>query len=159
MQIQVGVCQLNVQRNVPGYYSPKLTEVIYMKTCIRALIVMAVLSLASLPALADNPPAATPMPSGPPTMAPCSQNPQGCDQRMQKLKEWCGQHQQECEKRKQEMEQKCKQDPQKCQAYMQEHKVQIEAYCKQHPNNKRCEKFEQKLQQSGTKPSGPPSSI
>lgn len=132
-----------------------------MKTCSRALIVMAILMLASLPALADNPPAATPAPSGPPTMAPCSQsqNPQECQQRMQKIKQWCDKHPQECEKRKQEMEQKCKQDPQKCKAYMQEHKAQIEAYCKQNPSNERCEKFEQKLQQSGDNPSGPPPSI
>lgn len=132
-----------------------------MKTWSRALLIMAVFSLASLPALADNLPAATPTSSGPPNMAPCSQsqNPQDCQQRMQEHKQWCEQHQQVCDERNQKREQWCKSNPQKCQAYMEKHKAQIEAYCKQNPSNERCQKLEQKLQQSGVNPSGPPSSI
>jgi len=128
-----------------------------MKTCSRAFLVMAILSLVSLPALADNQPAATPAPSGRPTSTWCSQNPQECQQRMQEHKQWCEQNPKECEKRKQEHKRWCKQNPQKCQAYMEKHKAQIETYCKQNPNNQRCEKFEQKLQQTGDNPNGPPS--
>jgi hypothetical protein len=90
-------------------------------------------------------------------MAPCSQNPQACQQQMQAHRQWCEQHQQECEQRKQKREQWCKQNPQKCQAYMEKRKARIEAYCEQKPNGERCQKFEQKSQQSGAKPNGPPS--
>ncbi|MGA9855633.1 MAG: hypothetical protein WBR29_10190 [Gammaproteobacteria bacterium] len=93
-----------------------------MKSTITTFIFLCALSSAAIPAMADAPAASPP-------------------QNVRQGSGWCAQNQQECQEKMAKFLQWCQDNPQKCAAKKEQHRAKIEAYCKQNPNNPRCEKF------------------
>ena len=131
-----------------------------MKTFLVALVCLFGIAMAGISAQADNPaPAATPTPAQGKEW--CVQHQQECRQHRQKAEQWCAKHQQECKEHMQKRAEWCKQNQEKCRDMMREHRAEIEAFCKQHPKNERCERLKQHMQNmNGSMPkAGPPPGV